>query len=86
MAPLAVNLRELKTVIATHNPDKLNMLINCVAHSVDEYFADCEAYDAAIDILQLLYVKLKNEVFARLLLATRKQERHSANTCQLQSS
>ena len=60
--------------IATHDPDKLNMLINHVAPSVSEYIAECETYDAAINVLKALHVKPKNEVFARHVLATCRQE------------
>ena len=38
------------------------------------YIADCTKYESAEKILEGLYVKPKNEVFARHLLATRRQE------------
>ena len=57
------------TAIATHNPNKLNILIDYVT-PIYNYITECETYDAVIQILQALYVKLKNEVFARHLLAT----------------
>ena len=55
-------------------PDKLNMLINYIAPSTYGYIADSATYEDAIGILQGLYVKPKNEVFARHQLATCKQE------------
>jgi len=40
---------------------------------VYSYVEDCETYDEALVILKRVYVKRKNDVFARHLLATRKQ-------------
>ena len=51
---------------------KLDVLINLVSATVYEYIASETTYDDAIK-LESLYVKLKNEVFARHQLATRKQ-------------
>ena len=53
--------------------DKLATLVNHVAPDVFTLFAECDTYDGAIDVLQALYVKTKNEVYARHL-ATRRQE------------
>ena len=58
--------------IQSHSPNKLNTLINYIAPRVYEYIADCQEYDTAIQTLEQLYVKPKNEVFARHLLSTRK--------------
>ena len=52
---------------------KLDVLINLVSATVYEYIASETTYDDAIKKLESLYVKLKNEVFARHQLATRKQ-------------
>ena len=52
---------------------KLGVLINLVSATVYEYIASATTYDDAIKKLESLYVKLKNEVFARHQLATRKQ-------------
>ena len=54
--------------------DKLNLLINYVAPRVYGYIADCTTYETAESTLQALYVKPKNEIFARHVLATRRQE------------
>ncbi|XP_076061516.1 uncharacterized protein LOC143037271 [Oratosquilla oratoria] len=54
-------------------PDKLRTLVNCVSHNVYEYIEECTNYDSAISVLQKLYVKTPNEIFARHLLATRQQ-------------
>ena len=55
-------------------PNKLDVLINYVSPRVYDYIAECETYDDAVSVLESLYVKPKNEIFARHLLATRKQE------------
>nr|XP_045602721.1 uncharacterized protein LOC123760941 [Procambarus clarkii] len=58
----------------TPTEDKLRLLINYVAPRVFDYIADCTTYDAAEKSLTELFVKPKNEVFARYVLATRRQE------------
>ena len=55
-------------------PDKHRTLVNYVSHNVYEYIEGCEDYDSAIRILEQLFVKTPNEVFARHLLATRRQK------------
>ena len=60
--------------IEPHKPDKLQTLVNYIAPRVFEYIADCDVYESAISTLEKLYVKPKNEVFARHLLSTRKQQ------------
>ena len=54
------------------NPDKLKALINYLDPVVYDFVNECTAYDAAIELLNSIYVKKKNEIFARPLLATRK--------------
>ena len=39
-----------------------------------QYIEDCDNYEAAMETLQALYVKPTNEVYARHLLATRRQQ------------
>ncbi|XP_071836380.1 uncharacterized protein [Apostichopus japonicus] len=58
----------------TGEPNKLCILTNFVSPKVYESIADCTTYETAIKILGDLYVKPKNEIFARHLLATRRQE------------
>ena len=62
------------TAIEDHHPDKLNTLINYIDHNVYDYISECNNYDSVIEILKNLYVKPKNVVFARHLLATGKQK------------
>lgn len=54
--------------------DKLNLLVNFVSPTVYEYISECDTYVKAIDALQNLYVRPKNEVYARHLLSSRRQQ------------
>ena len=62
------------TSVADRDPNKLDLLINYLSPTVYDYVADCATYDSAIETLKNLYVKPANEVFARYLLSTAKQE------------
>ena len=53
---------------------KLNVLINFVGLRVYGIISEVTTYDAAMEILENTYVKPKNTIFARHLLATSKQE------------
>ncbi|XP_065650546.1 uncharacterized protein LOC136078689 [Hydra vulgaris] len=53
--------------------DKLDVLINYLSPSVFDYITDIESFDGAIEILENLFVKSKNELFSRHQLASRKQ-------------
>ena len=52
-------------------PDKLRFLINCTSSTVFDFIEDCTTYEEAKQVLQELYAKPKNEIFARYLLSTR---------------
>ena len=54
-------------------PDKFRTLVNSVSYSVFEYIEDCTDFESAIAILEGIYLKTPNEIFARHLLATRQQ-------------
>ena len=54
-------------------PDKLQLLVNYVSPTVFSHISDCKTYDEAINVLKTIYVKPTNVIFARHLLATRKQ-------------
>ena len=56
------------------NIDKLKVLINFVAPQVYDYIKESETYNKAIQVLKALYEKTPNQIFARHLLATAKQE------------
>ena len=53
--------------------NRLALLVNFLTPSVYQYIEDCETYEAAVAELKRVYVKTKNDVFARHLLATRNQ-------------
>lgn len=59
--------------ISSLTPNKLDSPINFVSPNVYGYIADCDSFEGAIKCLENLYVKPKNEVYARHLLATRRQ-------------
>ena len=56
--------------------DKLSVLANFVSPSIFQHIEECTEYEAAVGILQALFVKPRNEIFARHLLATRCQQPH----------
>lgn len=56
------------------NLDKLALLINFIAPTVFDFIQDETSFDAAVSRLKSIYEKRKNEIFARYLLSTRKQE------------
>ncbi|XP_046841983.1 uncharacterized protein LOC124436099 [Xenia sp. Carnegie-2017] len=55
-------------------PNKHRTLINYVSHNVYDYIEDCQDFDSSIEALNNLYIKPPNEIFARHLLATRRQK------------
>ena len=50
--------------------NKLRLLTNSVAYDVYDYIEECVTYESAIRVLENLYVKTPNEIFARHLLTT----------------
>ena len=56
--------------------DKLSVLANFASPSILQHIEECIDYEAAIGILQALFVKPRNEIFARHILATRCQQPH----------
>ena len=55
-------------------PNKYRALLSCISSTVFEYIEDCKTYDGAMQELEKIFVKTPNEIFARHLLATRKQK------------
>ena len=53
---------------------KRNLLINFLSPAIYPHVEDCESYDVALQTLKDLYIKPKNKIFARHVLATRKQQ------------
>lgn len=55
-------------------PDKHRTLENFASAMVFEIIEDCASFDDAVTLLTNLYVKTPNEIFARHMLATRRQQ------------
>ena len=53
--------------------NRRGLLVKFLTPSVYQYIEDCETYEAAVAELKRVYVKTKNNVFARHLLPTRRQ-------------
>ena len=62
------------SVLPAQGLNKLQVLTNYVSPRIFEYVERCEGYDDAIATLRALYIKPTNEVFARHVLATRRQQ------------
>ena len=60
--------------IQQHNPNKLEQLVNHVSTEVYDFISECQTYEEAIDLLNRLFIKPKNELFARHVLSIAKQE------------
>lgn len=60
--------------VQTLQPRKLKMLYNYISPAIYDLISEYETYEDAIEALEALFVKPKNEIFARHLLATCKQE------------
>ena len=60
-------------VLPQEGLDKLAVLSNFVSPSIFQRIEDCTDCETSIETLQTLFIKPKNEIFARHLLATRKQ-------------
>ena len=54
--------------------DKLGLLINFISSEIYSHIVDAKTFDDAMDILKAIFEKPANPVFARHLLATRKQQ------------
>ena len=53
---------------------KLKLLINHLSPTVYSFIQDCKSYEIAIRLLDEIYDKPKNEIHARHILATRRQQ------------
>ena len=62
------------SVLPQANLDKLSVLANFVSPTIFQHIEDSTDYDAAMEILESLFIKPKNEIFARHVLATRRQQ------------
>ena len=61
------------SVLPQESLDKLAVLANFVSPSIFQHIEECIEYTVALETLQNLFVKPRNEIFARHLLSTRKQ-------------
>ena len=61
-------------VIQPARTTNLAILINSVDPHIYEHISESNTFEAAIALLQQMYVKPKSEVYARHWLATRHQE------------
>jgi len=77
LATFETCLQTVEARRAAINPDvevnRKGLLVNFLSPVVYSYVEDCNTYDEALVILNRVYVKIKNDVFARHRLATRKQ-------------
>ena len=62
------------TVLPQEGLDKLSVLMNHVSPKIFMYIEECTEYNRAVMVLKELFVKPKNDVFARHVLATRSQQ------------
>jgi len=53
--------------------DKMKVLLNFLSFNVFEHINECTTYENAVKIIDNLYIKKKNVIYARHRLATRKQ-------------
>ena len=63
-------------VLPQTNLDKLSVLANFVSPSIFQHIEECTDYGAGVGILKALFMKPRNEIFARHILATRSQQPH----------
>ncbi len=62
------------SVLPAEGLNKLQVLTNYVSPRIFEYIGNCDSYDDALATLKSLYIKPTNEMFARHMLATRRQQ------------
>lgn len=61
-------------VLTEEGLDKFGVLTNFISPAVFEYVEECADYESAIETLQNIFVKPTNEIHARHVLATRRQQ------------
>ena len=55
-------------------PDEFRTIINHISHNIFDYVEDATDYESVVVTLEGLYIKSPNEISARHLLATRRQQ------------
>jgi hypothetical protein len=69
----------------TEDSDKLTILTNFVSPTIFELISECTSFDSSIAVLNGTFLKPKNEVFARYLLATRRPQMNESLNQYIQS-
>ena len=64
---------------------KLTLLLHHISTPIYKCLCRCQNYDAAISTLDGMFIKKKNSIFARYLLATRRQETEESLELYLQN-
>ena len=64
---------------------KLTLLLHHISTPIYKCLSGCQNYDAAISTLDVMFIKKKNSIFARYLLATRSQETEESLELYLQN-
>ncbi|XP_050519159.1 uncharacterized protein LOC126893226 [Diabrotica virgifera virgifera] len=64
----------ISSVVGVSEEDKFKLLVNYVSNNIYELISDCTKYSEAKSILEALFVKPKNEIFARHMLMTKRQQ------------
>ena len=68
------NFKYFLSTIASHSPDKLEVLFSHIGTNVVDVIQDCSTYNDAVEKLNAAYLKTPNEIYARHLLASRTQK------------
>uniref|UniRef100_A0A6P7G2B9 Uncharacterized protein LOC114335178 n=1 Tax=Diabrotica virgifera virgifera TaxID=50390 RepID=A0A6P7G2B9_DIAVI len=63
----------ISSVVDVSEKDKFKLLVNYVSNNIYELISDCTKYSEAKHILEAVFVKPKNEIFARHILMTKRQ-------------
>lgn len=71
-----VNFLAVQESAITTDEAKLTILINHVSPNVYTHISECEKYEQAMNLLNKLYIKPNNILYARHALATRRQSSH----------
>ena len=64
---------------------KLTLLLHHISTPIYKCLSGCQNYDAAISTLDGMFIKKKNSIFARYLLAIRRQETEESLELYLQN-
>ncbi|XP_050500625.1 uncharacterized protein LOC126880642 [Diabrotica virgifera virgifera] len=62
------------SVVDISEEEKFKLLVNYVSNNIYELISDCRKYSEAKGILEAVFVKPKNEIFARHILMTKRQQ------------